>query len=516
MEYLPVFLRLRDRPVLVVGGGRVAARKIELLRRAGARITLIAPELDAELAARVAADPELTHIPAAFEPAHADGAGLIVAATDSREANEAVSRAAHERGIPVNVVDDPGLSSFIFPAIVDRSPLIVAIGSGGEAPVLARRVREKIEALLPERLGALARFMGERRKAVQRALSAPFRRPFWERIVDGVVGSRIISGDESAAEEAFAEELARAARTVRADGTEPLGEVYLIGAGPGDPDLLTLRALQLLQQADVVLYDRLVSDAVLERARRDAERIFVGKETGGDHQQTQRRIHELLVHHARLGRRVARLKGGDPFIFGRGGEEIEVLTEHGIPYVVVPGITAALGAAAAASIPLTHRRLAQSVTFAAGHALDDESLDWRSLAQPHHTVVFYMGVAQLPRIVARLLDAGASPHLPAALVERGSLAEQRVARGSIGTIVEIARERKIAPPAVLIVGEVASLARGDDECTELAQQLTTQGPTAPTLTSPPASRNPATGPSDAREPAAQEPAAQQPTAREPV
>nr|PZN79726.1 MAG: uroporphyrinogen-III C-methyltransferase [Pseudomonadota bacterium] len=460
MEYLPVFLRLRDRPVLVVGGGRVAARKIELLRRAGARITLIAPELDAELAARVAADPELTHIPAAFEPAHADGAGLIVAATDSREANEAVSRAAHERGIPVNVVDDPGLSSFIFPAIVDRSPLIVAIGSGGEAPVLARRVREKIEALLPERLGALARFMGERRKAVQRALSAPFRRPFWERIVDGVVGSRIISGDESAAEEAFAEELARAARTVRADGTEPLGEVYLIGAGPGDPDLLTLRALQLLQQADVVLYDRLVSDAVLERARRDAERIFVGKETGGPHHLTQARIHELLVAYARRGLRVARLKGGDPFVFGRGGEEIEVLAAHGIPFTVVPGITAALGAAASTAIPLTHRTLSHSVTFTTGHAYDRDEQDWRALAASRQTVVFYMGIAQLPQIVSCLLQAGAPASRPAAIIERATLGEQKLLRGTLGTLVGLARAARVEPPALLVVGEVAAFEPG--------------------------------------------------------
>ena len=242
-----------------------------------------------------------------------------------------------------------------------------------------------------------------------------------------------------------------------------IGEVYIIGAGPGDPDLLTLRAVQLLQQADVILYDRLISDAVLDRARRDAERVFVGKEAGQDHHKTQQRIHDLLVSYARRGLRVARLKGGDPFIFGRGGEEIEVLAEHGIPYVVVPGITAALGAAAAAGIPLTHRRLAQSVTFAAGHALDDEALDWRSLSQPNHTVVFYMGVAQLPRIVAKLREAGANALLPAALIERGSLAEQRVVRGSISTIVQIAQEEKIAPPALLIVGEVASLAKADNE-----------------------------------------------------
>jgi uroporphyrin-III C-methyltransferase/precorrin-2 dehydrogenase/sirohydrochlorin ferrochelatase len=325
-------------------------------------------------------------------------------------------------------------------------------------------VRQQIEELLPARLGALARFVGDRRKEVQKALAPAQRRPFWERIIGGLVGSRILAGNEGDARKAFDEELsALHSPKSHAAAEASLGEVYLIGAGPGDPDLLTLRAVQLLQQADVVLYDRLVADAVLDRARRDAERIFVGKEAGGDHHKTQQRIHDLLVSYAKRGLRVARLKGGDPFIFGRGGEEIEVLAENGIPYVVVPGITAALGAAASAGIPLTHRRLAQSVTFAAGHALDDESLDWRSLAQPHHTVVFYMGVAQLPRIVARLLDAGASPVLPAALVERGSLAEQRVVRGSIATIARIAQDEKIQPPALLIVGEVASLAKADNE-----------------------------------------------------
>jgi uroporphyrin-III C-methyltransferase / precorrin-2 dehydrogenase / sirohydrochlorin ferrochelatase len=301
---------------------------------------------------------------------------------------------------------------------------------------------------------------------VKRALAPEQRRPFWERIIGGIVGSRVLAGDESDASRKFQSELQASynlADTASAEsGAEGrVGEVYLIGAGPGDPDLLTLRAVQLLQQADIVLYDRLVSDAVLDRARRDAQRVFVGKETGGDHHATQARIHELLVQYAKRGLRVARLKGGDPFIFGRGGEEIEALTAHGVPYVVVPGITAALGAAASASIPLTHRRLAQSVTFAAGHALDDETLDWRSLGLPHHTVVFYMGVAQMPRIVARLTEAGASPGHPAALIERGSLADQRVIRGTLGTIVELARTHDVQPPALLIVGEVASLARGD-------------------------------------------------------
>jgi uroporphyrin-III C-methyltransferase/precorrin-2 dehydrogenase/sirohydrochlorin ferrochelatase len=465
MDYLPIFIQLRGSPAVVVGGGNVALRKVDLLLKAGARVTVIAPKLHDELRA-LAERGQLDYIAREFQTHHLDGTSLVIAATDSREVNGAVSQAAKARRLPINVVDDPELSTFIFPAIIDRSPVVVAVGSSGHSPVLARRVRQQIEALLPARLGALARFVGDRRGEVKRALAPQQRRPFWERIIGGIVGSRVLAGDERDANARFLDELASLDKPLDASPAAEegrVGEVYLIGAGPGDPDLLTLRAVQLLQQADVILYDRLVSDAVLERARRDAQRIFVGKETGGDHHATQARIHELLVHYAKRGLRVARLKGGDPFIFGRGGEEIEVLAAHGVPYIVVPGITAALGAAASAGIPLTHRRLAQSVTFAAGHALDDDTLDWRSLGLPHHTVVFYMGVAQLPRIVARLTEAGALLDHPAALVERGSLADQRVIRGTLGTIVELARAHDVQPPALLIVGEVASLAKGDND-----------------------------------------------------
>jgi uroporphyrin-III C-methyltransferase/precorrin-2 dehydrogenase/sirohydrochlorin ferrochelatase len=458
MDYLPLFLQLRSQSVVVVGGGRVAVRKIDLLRKTGARVTVIAPSLREELRKLVASG-DIQHVDAEFTTSHLDLDGseavLVVAATDNHEVNVAVSAAARARRIPVNVVDDPALSTFIFPAIVDRSPIIVAVSSGGEAPVLARRVREQIESILPEKLGALARFMGERRKAVQRALGILARRPFWERIVSGIVGTRVLAGDDAGAEKAFETELRTSHLTTSpATGRTGLGEVYLIGAGPGDPDLLTLRALQLLQQADVVLYDRLVPDAVLDRSRRDAERIFVGKEAG-DHE-VQDRIHELLVQYASKGLRVARLKGGDPFVFGRGGEEIEVLTRHGIPYISVPGITAALGAASYASIPLTHRRLAQSVTFVAGHVLQDESLDWRSLAGSRQTVVFYMGVSHLEGIVGKLRDAGASPNLPVAIVERATLPEQRTVRGTLETIAAMALNEKIAAPALLIVGEVTA------------------------------------------------------------
>ena len=357
-------------------------------------------------------------------------------------------------------MDDPELSTFIFPAIIDRSPIVVAISSGGHAPVLARRLREQLEALLPAKLGALARFMGERRQAVKQALRAAARRPFWERIVGGLVGSRVLAGDDAGGQKAFERELYTSHLTAsNATGGRGLGEVYLIGAGPGDPDLLTLRALQLLQQADIVLYDRLVPDAVLDRARRDARRVFVGKEAGAHSVQEQ--INELLVEYARQGLRVARLKGGDPFVFGRGGEEVEVLTAHAIPYIVVPGITAALGAAAAAGIPLTHRKLSQSVTFVAGHVLDDESLDWRHLAGPHRTIVFYMGVAQLTQIVGKLRSAGAPAEHPAAVIERATLPDQRILSGTLATIAGIVAAAKVTPPALLIVGEVAAFASAD-------------------------------------------------------
>ena len=465
MDYLPVFLRVSGQPVLVVGGGEVALRKAEWFLKAGARVTVVAPTLHPELAAHAAAN-AVTHVGAAFAPEQLAGTMAAVAATDERAVNVAVSTAARQRGIAINVVDDPDLSTFIFPAIIDRSPLIVAVSSAGHAPVLARRVREQIEALLPGRLGALARFMGEHRVRVQRALGRLARRAFWERIAAGPVGTRVLQGDEAGALTALHSEIRTSQLTTAAgSGSSSLGEVYLIGAGPGDPDLLTLRALQLLQQADVILYDRLVSDEVLQRARRDAQRVFVGKEAGERGQ--QERIHELLVSLARQGKRVARLKGGDPFIFGRGGEEIEVLNAHAIPFTVVPGITAALGAAAASRLPLTHRRLAQSVTFVTGHVSDGALPDWRFFANPQHTVVFYMGVAQLSGIVARLRAAGASAEHPVALIEQATLPGQRLLRGTLADIASLASAQRVEPPALLVVGAVAALA-GADALTALA------------------------------------------------
>ena len=460
MAYLPVFLQLRAVPAVVVGGGTVAQRKVDLLLRCGAEVTVIAPQLS-ETLTRSAAAGRIRHLAERFQPHHLDGARLAIGATGLKRVNRAVSEAACSRAVAVNIVDDPALSSFIFPAIIDRSPLIVAVGSAGNAPVLSRWVRAQIEALLPGRLGALARFIGARRKAVQDALRPEARRRFWERIVGGHVGLRLLRGDEPGAQREFERELRASQRTTPAGpGRRGLGEVYLIGAGPGDPDLLTLRALQLLQQADVVLYDRLVPIAVLERCRRDARRIFVGKDTtqrdGGPHTD-QGQIHALMIRLAREGLRVARLKGGDPLVFGRGGEEMAVLAQHGIPYVVVPGITAALGAGATAGIPLTHRTLAHSLTLVTGHPLEDTSLDWPALARGGQTVVFYMGVAHLEHIVRRMRAAGAPATLPAALVERATLPDQRVLRGTLESIAALGRAADISAPALLLIGEVTAL-----------------------------------------------------------
>jgi uroporphyrin-III C-methyltransferase/precorrin-2 dehydrogenase/sirohydrochlorin ferrochelatase len=450
MDYLPVFLDLRERLTLVVGGGAVALRKVELLLKSGAQVRVVAPSLHPELALYRDAG-RVEHRPALFEPAHFEGVILAIAATDRAEVNRAVAAAGAARGIFVNVVDDASASSCIMPAIVDRSPVIVAIGSSGQSPTLVRRVRTQLEALLPERLGELARLAGRARERVQRALpDIDQRRRFWDRLFAGSIASKVYAGQMAEAEALLEQQL-------HAADAPPRGEVYLIGAGPGDPDLLTLRALQLLQQSDVVLYDRLVSDAVLERVRRDAERVFVGKESG-QHRVTQQRIHALLLEYAGRGLRVARLKGGDPFIFGRGGEEIDALAAAGIPVIVVPGITAALGAAAAAALPLTHRGVAQSVTFVTAMGEGAEGLDWRSLAAPGQTVVFYMGIAQLPRIVGNLLAQGAPRERPAAIIERATLPEQRVLAGSLHDIAQRAQQTGIAAPALLIVGEVAARA----------------------------------------------------------
>ena len=452
MDFLPVFLDIRERTAVVVGGGAVALRKAELLSRCGARVQLVAPQLTADFSALIA-NAGLEYHATHFVPDALDGAAVVIAATDQPSVNATVAQAARARHIPVNVVDDLRESTFIVPAIVDRDPVIVAVGTSGNAPVLARYVRERIEALLPPQLGRLAALAGRWRRRVARTLGTVLeRRRFWERVFAGPVATKVFAGQESHAEFELRRELKRAA----AARTTGVGEVYIVGAGPGDPDLLTLKAARLLQQADVVLYDRLISGAVLDRARRDAERIFVGKEPGRHHV-TQEQTQALMIELALRGKRVCRLKGGDPFVFGRGGEELQALAAQHIPVTVVPGITAALGAAAYAGIPLTHRDHAHSVTFVTGHAREGgEAPDWRELARPRQTVVFYMGLAQLGTIVKELTAAGAEPDLPAAVIERATFPEQRVIAGTLANLAERVAVANVQAPALLIVGEVVS------------------------------------------------------------
>jgi uroporphyrin-III C-methyltransferase/precorrin-2 dehydrogenase/sirohydrochlorin ferrochelatase len=454
MDYLPIFVDLRGRLTVVVGGGVVAHRKVEHLLKAHATVRVVAPELTADLA--VFRDlGRIEHRPIPFSPPQLDGALLVIAATDDEAVNDAVAQAARERGILVNVVDDGPRSGFIFPAIVDRSPLIVAIGTAGSSPTLARRVRTQIEALLPERLGQLADYAGRWRESVRRALPAlPARLRFWDGFFNGPVAASLLAGDSSGADAAMqgAIDAARVASAANA------GEVYLIGVGPGDPDLLTLRAQQLLQQADVLLHDRLVPDVILGRARRDALKINVGK-TPGQHEHTQEYINQLLLEHARKGLRVARVKGGDPFIFGRGGEELAVLREAGIPVVVVPGITAGLGAAASAGLPLTHRGISQAVTFVTATGAQAIKLDWRLLAQPGHTVVFYMGGAQTEYIARQLEAHGLAASTPVALLERATWPDERVLKTTLAGLPATAAAARLRSPTLLVVGEVAALAQ---------------------------------------------------------
>jgi uroporphyrin-III C-methyltransferase / precorrin-2 dehydrogenase / sirohydrochlorin ferrochelatase len=453
MDFLPAFLNVRERPAAVVGGGAVALRKAELLVRCGARVTLVAPHLTADFSALLASGC-IEHRATHFTAAALDGAAVVIAATDQPSVNAAVAQAARARNIPVNVVDDLHESSFIVPAIVDRDPVIVAVGTSGNAPVLARFVRERIEALLPPQLGKLAALAGRWRRRVGKALGSVLeRRRFWERVFAGPVATQVFAGHAAHAELELRRELKHAA-AARSTG---VGEVYLVGAGPGDPDLLTLKAARLLQQADVVLYDRLIPEAVLDRARRDAERIYVGKEAGRHHV-TQEETQQLMIELALQGKRVCRLKGGDPFVFGRGGEELEALIAHHIPVTVVPGITAALGAAACAGIPLTHRDHAHAVTFATGHAREGGAApNWHDLARPGQTVVFYMGLTQLPTIVAELTGAGAPLDLPAAVVEQATLPGQRVIAGTLRDLSERVAAAQVRSPALLIVGEVVAL-----------------------------------------------------------
>lgn len=455
MDYFPIFVALRDRRVLVVGGGESAARKVRLLRKAGAQIVLVAPMLTAELA-ELAQAAAIKWFARKFVPGDVGGMTLVIAATEIELVDAAVAEAAQQAGIPVNAVDRPALSSFVVPAIVDRSPIVVGIGSGGAAPVLVRRVRAQIESMLPAGLGRLARFADSFRSAVRASVHQPEnRRRLWERVFDGPIAADVLAGNEPRARERMLSLVNR-----RTERLRPEGMVYIVGAGPGDPDLLTFKALRAMQAADVVVYDRLIGDDILDYVRRDAERIYVGK-ASSNHARTQDEINALLVEHAKAGRIVVRLKGGDPFVFGRGGEELVCLQRAGVAVEIVPGITAAVGCAAAAGLPLTHRDFAAGVTFVTGHGKGDNEpdLDWASLAASRQTIVVYMGVATAGTIGARLIAHGLDPRTPAAVIENGTRPEQIVACGTVATLAETVRRRGITGPALLVIGEVVALAQ---------------------------------------------------------
>lgn len=451
MDYLPLFLDVQHKTCLVIGGGEVAARKVSLLLKCGARVRLVAPSLCASLQ-EAGSQGELEYLQRGFQEADLDDAHLAIAATNDPTVNRQISEQANARRIPVNVVDQPELCSFIVPSIIDRSPVVAAVSTGGASPVLARLIRSRLETLIPAGYGRLAELASRFREQVKARFSSPSdRRRFWEKVLDGGVAERVFSGQIKEADAAM--EQALAGKSTKAS----MGEVYLVGGGPGDPDLISFRALRLMQQADVVVHDRLVAEPVLEMTRRDAERIYVGKERD-HHAMRQEEINQLLVRLAKEGKRVVRLKGGDPFIFGRGGEEIDTLSAEGIPFQVVPAVTAASGCAAYAGIPLTHRDYAQSVTFVTGHLKDGTmNLNWTQLSQPSQTVVFYMGLLGLPVICEQLIAHGVSPDMPVALVQQGTTENQKVFTGTLENIQSIVAQEKPKPPTLIIVGRVVEL-----------------------------------------------------------
>ncbi|MCU7852534.1 MAG: siroheme synthase CysG [Candidatus Thiodiazotropha sp. (ex Monitilora ramsayi)] len=451
MDFFPIFLDVKNKPCLVVGGGSVAERKTASLLKSGADVTLVAPELTHNLTTWRDMG-QLTHQAREFSAQDLDGCHLVIAATDQPAINRLISELANQQRTPVNVVDQQELCSFILPSVIDRSPVVAAISTGGASPVLARLIRARLESMIPAGYGRLAELCNRFRQRVKETFAKPAdRRLFWERTLESGVAERIFSGHDAEANELMEKALTNTRLS------QDIGEVYLVGAGPGDPDLLTFRALRLMQQADVVVYDRLVAKPILEMTRHDAEHIYVGKERD-KHTMRQEEINKLLASLAKQGKRVLRLKGGDPFIFGRGGEEIDTLAAEGVPFQVIPGITAAAGCASYAGIPLTHRDYAQSVTFVTGHLKDGTmNINWPMLAQPNQTIVFYMGLVGLPVICRELQHHGAGGDMPIALVQQGTTHKQRVFTGTLETIQQIVEKEKPKPPTLIIVGHVVEL-----------------------------------------------------------
>jgi uroporphyrin-III C-methyltransferase / precorrin-2 dehydrogenase / sirohydrochlorin ferrochelatase len=450
MNYLPIFIDIKQKPCLVVGGGDIAYRKITLLLKAHAQVICI-DQSACQSVQELADKGRITLIQRNFKTSDINSQTLIISATNNSEINVQISQLAYEANIPANVVDSPDLCSFVMPSIVDRSPIVIAISSAGKAPVLARLIRGKLESTIPQAYGKLAELAGNFRDQVKEKFSnIEDRRYFWERVFSGIVAEKVFSGKVDEAQLDMQKQLDDSSDT-------EVGEVYLVGGGPGDPDLLTFKALRLMQQADVILYDRLVSEEVMELVRRDAELIYVGKERD-NHSVPQDGINQLLVDLAKQGRRVCRLKGGDPFIFGRGGEEIETLAENGVPFQVVPGITAASGCSTYSGIPLTHRDYSQSCRFVTGHLKDGSmNLPWNELAVEQQTIVFYMALKGAQHLSDKLIEHGMRSDMPVALVEKGTTPEHKVWTTTLGELPTVVATQPIKAPTLIIVGEVVKL-----------------------------------------------------------
>lgn len=447
-SWLALFVDFNDRPCLVVGGGRIAARKTRRLLAAGARVTLVAPRLGTAATALADDDRVVVH----RRPYRQDdlvGQKLVVAATDNRALNTAIAEAARALDIPVNVASPGHLSTVLVPKVIDRRPVQIAVSGGGASPALTRQLNHHLDTLIPPAYGELAALLAEFRAAISTRFTDPGeRRRFHEAIIEGPIAQFALAGQRSQARQMLCE-------AVRVGRPPAVGEVYLVGAGPGDVELLTLRALRLMQQADVVVYDRLIGPKILDLVRADAKRCYVGK-TPGNHSGSQHQINQLLVEHAQAGKRVLRLKGGDPFMFGRGGEEIEALIAAQIPFQMVPGITAAAGCAAYAGIPLTHREFAHACIFLTGHRRDGETdIDWRAVTQPGHTLVFYMSICNLQKICHRLLEHGLPATTPAAIIQNGTLPDQRILTACLSELPRCDVDSTI--PGLVIVGETVRL-----------------------------------------------------------
>ncbi|SMN12011.1 Siroheme synthase / Precorrin-2 oxidase / Sirohydrochlorin ferrochelatase / Uroporphyrinogen-III methyltransferase [uncultured Candidatus Thioglobus sp.] len=451
MKYLPIFYAISERPCLVVGAGEIATRKIQQLRKFSAYITVVAPKICTALK-KLAKNNDISYIKACFSEDMLNNKILVISATNDRSINQQISACCKARNIPVNIVDDPEICSFIMPTVVDRDPIQIAISTSGSSPTLARLLRAKLETIIPSSYGRLALLASKFRKQVkQNYPKMQERRRFWDHILQGPIAEMVHAGQDEIA-------MRNLEQTIQKKNViNKSGAVYLVGAGPGDPDLLTFRALRLMQQADVVLYDRLVAPAIVDLTRKDAERIYVGKKRD-QHALPQTEINQLLIKLAKKGNRVLRLKGGDPFIFGRGGEEIELLAAANINFQIVPGITAASGCASYAGIPLTHRDYAHTCIFITGHSKDGSmDLNWESLVQPKQTIVVYMGIASLGMLSRELISHGIAAETPAALIQQGTTNKQKILIGIVENIADISKQHDIQAPAIIIIGSVVKL-----------------------------------------------------------